>query len=72
MIEAILKKNGERGERTDAKKSKEEADSPVARYRIWNWYRTVARTRLQPDAAIVLIMTRWHKDDLAGRILKRQ
>jgi len=54
----------------DPVKNKEEADSVVSRDRAWNWYRTVARTRLQPDAAIVLIMTRWHKDDLAGRILK--
>lgn len=53
----------------DPVKNKEEAESVTYREKTWDWYRTVARTRLQPNAAIVLIMTRWHKDDLAGRLL---
>lgn len=54
----------------DPVKNIEEAESKNQRDRVWDWYRTVARTRLQPDAAIILIMSRWHKDDLAGRLLE--
>ena len=56
----------------DPVKNSEEAESQVYRDKIWNWYTTTARTRLQPDGAIVLIMTRWHQDDLAGRLLQAQ
>ena len=55
----------------DPFKNREEAESPVIREKVWSWYRTVARTRLQPDAAVILIMTRWHCDDLAGKLLKQ-
>jgi len=54
----------------DPVKNIEEAESKNQRDRVWDWYRTVARTRLQPDASIVLIMSRWHQDDLAGRLLE--
>ncbi len=37
-----------------------------------DWYTSVARTRLQPGGAIVLVSTRWHQDDLAGRLLAQQ
>jgi phage terminase large subunit-like protein len=53
----------------DPVKNREEADSEVIREKTWDWYRSTARTRLAPGGAIVLIMTRWHDDDLAGRIL---
>ena len=53
----------------DPIKSHAEADSPVLRERIWNWYRSDLMTRLKPKGRIVLIMTRWHEDDLAGRLL---
>jgi predicted phage terminase large subunit-like protein len=53
----------------DPVKSREEADSPTYRDRVWNWYTDDLYTRLEPNAAIILIMTRWHEDDLAGRIL---
>ena len=46
-----------------------EADSEVMRDRIWDWFSTVAYTRLGPGAPIVIIQTRWHEDDLSGRIL---
>jgi predicted phage terminase large subunit-like protein len=36
---------------------------------VWDWYRDDLYTRQEPGAAIILIMTRWHMDDLAGRIL---
>ena len=38
----------------------------------WAWFTGDLRTRLKPDAAIVVIMTRWHADDLGGRLLDRQ
>ncbi len=53
----------------DPVKSFEDANSTVYRQRAWDWYRSTARTRLQPGGGLVLIMTRWHEDDLAGRIL---
>lgn len=53
----------------DPLKNREEADSIVIRNAIWNWYTSTAYTRLEKDGAIILVMTRWHKDDLAGRIL---
>ena len=53
----------------DPVKSQAEADSPVLRERLWNWYRSDLTTRLKPNGRIVLIMTRWHEDDLAGRLL---
>jgi predicted phage terminase large subunit-like protein len=53
----------------DPVKSDAEADSPVLRERVWNWYRFELTTRLKPKGRIVLIMTRWHEDDLAGRLL---
>lgn len=47
-----------------------EAYSQTYRERVWDWYVNVLRTRLHNDSRIVLIMTRWHQDDLAGRILE--
>jgi predicted phage terminase large subunit-like protein len=41
----------------------------VLRERLWSWYRFDLTTRLKPRGRIVLIMTRWHEDDLAGRLL---
>jgi predicted phage terminase large subunit-like protein len=53
----------------DPIKGVEEARSEVNRRSTHEWYLSVARTRLQPGGAIVLISTRWHEDDLAGRLL---
>lgn len=53
----------------DPVKSREEAESPAYRDRVWDWYTNDLYTRLEPGAAIILIMTRWHQDDLAGRLL---
>lgn len=53
----------------DPIKNREEALSSVYRERHWEWWRSTARTRLQPGGAVVLVMTRWHEDDLAGRLL---
>lgn len=53
----------------DPVKSREDADSETIRDKQWAWWRDDATTRLKPGAAVVLIMTRWHEDDLAGRMI---
>jgi hypothetical protein len=53
----------------DPVKSREEAESQAYRDRCWDWFREDLFTRQEPGCAIVLIQTRWHPDDLAGRIL---
>jgi predicted phage terminase large subunit-like protein len=50
----------------------EQAQSPTYRNRVWEWYRTTFRTRIWEGGVIILVMTRWHEDDLAGRLLKDQ
>ncbi len=55
----------------DPLKDREEADSEVKRERVWNWYTSTAYTRLAPGGRIVVIQTRWHEDDLSGRLLER-
>lgn len=49
----------------------EQAQSQTHRDRVWDWYRGTFRTRIWEGGAIVLIMTRWHEDDLAGRLLEQ-
>lgn len=56
----------------DPFKNREEADSEVIREKIWNWYISTAYTRLEKDGSIVIIATRWHLDDLIGRLLKAE
>ena len=53
----------------DPVKSWAEADSAAAREALWDWYRADLATRLAPGGRIALVMTRWHEDDLAGRLL---
>ena len=53
----------------DPVKNREEANSKTYREKCWDWYTDDLYTRLEPGGKIVLIMTRWHEDDLAGRIL---
>ena len=47
----------------------EAADSEAQREATWDWYRGDLYTRLKPGGRIVLIMTRWNPDDIAGRLL---
>jgi predicted phage terminase large subunit-like protein len=54
----------------DPLKDSEEANSPTIRRAVQQWFSTVAFTRLMPDAAIVLIATRWHEDDVVGWLLR--
>jgi predicted phage terminase large subunit-like protein len=53
----------------DPVKGRAEADSETFRETAWSWYTEVARTRLMPGGRIVVCQTRWHEDDLAGRLL---
>ena len=53
----------------DPVKDRSQADSPTYRQNVWDWWTDVASTRLAPGAPVVLILTRWHHDDLAGRLL---
>lgn len=55
----------------DPFKDREEADSERRRDLVWDWYRSTLYTRLMPGGAIILIQTRWHEDDLAGRLLEQ-
>ncbi len=56
----------------DPFKDREEADSERRRDLVWDWYRSTLYTRLMPGGAVVLIQTRWHEDDLAGRLLAQE
>lgn len=54
----------------DPIKDRAEADSPTIRNRVWDWYTSTLYTRLAPGGGIIVIQTRWHMDDLAGRLLE--
>lgn len=56
----------------DTTKDAEEADSENQRKKVWDWYGSTAYTRLAPGGGVLVIMTRWHDDDLAGRALTQQ
>lgn len=53
----------------DPIKDQKEADSPTFRQNVWDWFTSTLLTRLEKDACILITLTRWHEDDLAGRIL---
>ena len=53
----------------DPIKNRQEANSPTLRQHLWDWWRSTARTRLEPGGSIIVITTRWHEDDLVGRLL---
>lgn len=54
----------------DPVKNREEADSATYREKVYNWYTSTLYTRLEKDGCILLTLTRWHEDDLAGKLLK--
>jgi predicted phage terminase large subunit-like protein len=56
----------------DPVKDREEAESETYRDKVWEWWTDVLWTRREPGAAVIVIMTRWHEDDLAGRILQSE
>jgi predicted phage terminase large subunit-like protein len=54
----------------DPVKSRAEAESETYRNKVWDWFNDDLYTRLEPNGSIILIQTRWHEDDLAGRLIK--
>jgi predicted phage terminase large subunit-like protein len=53
----------------DPVKNAQEANSKTYRDNTFEWFKSTAYTRLEPQGAIILIQTRWHEDDLAGRLI---
>jgi predicted phage terminase large subunit-like protein len=56
----------------DPVRSQYEADSALHRDRVWDWFRSDLVPRMKPKGRIVLVMTRWHEDDLCGRLLAQE
>lgn len=54
----------------DPFKNRKDADSFTKRETVWNEWTATFQTRLSPNGAVIVIMTRWHEDDLVGRLLK--
>lgn len=54
----------------DVYKDFNEANSALVREQAWKWYTTVVKTRLHNDSQEIIVFTRWHEDDLIGRIEK--
>jgi predicted phage terminase large subunit-like protein len=63
---------GRRGSLGIPVRGREDADSERGRETVWQWYVNDFLPRLKPGAAQILIMTRWHMDDLGGRLLERE
>lgn len=53
----------------DYVKNRAEAESQIYRERTWEWFTSTALTRMHPGSSIVVVATRWHPDDLAGRLI---
>ncbi len=66
---AVTGRRADLGIIDDPLKGRKAADSITVRENLWEWYRADFHNRLKPGGAIILIQTRWHEDDLAGRIL---
>ncbi len=55
----------------DPLKNRDDAESEGTRQSIWDWYTSTAYTRLAPGGGVIVMMTRWHDDDLGGRLLQQ-
>lgn len=55
----------------DPVKDRQQAESETYRDMVWEWWGSTAYTRLERGSAAIVIMTRWHVDDLAGRLLRQ-
>jgi len=53
----------------DPFKNAEEADSKTVREKVWEWWGSTFYTRAEDDAQILVTQTRWHEDDLSGRLV---
>ena len=56
----------------DIYKDAKDAWSSIVRDNVWDWYTSVAETRLHNDSQVLIVFTRWHEDDLAGRLLTEE
>ncbi|MBR4116272.1 MAG: terminase family protein, partial [Bacteroidales bacterium] len=56
----------------DLYKDSQEANSPIIRQAAWDWYTKVARTRLHNDSQQLIVFTRWHPDDIIGKIIESE
>lgn len=54
----------------DPFKDRESANSPTIRGKVWDWFTSTAYTRLAPGGGAIIMCTRWHEDDLVGRLLR--
>jgi len=55
----------------DPIKSMGDAESAKHRQYLWDWYTAELTTRLKPDARVIIVMTRWHEQDLGGQLIAR-
>ena len=69
---AISGRRADLGIIDDPVRGREDADSERARETAWQWYVNDFLPRLKPGASQILIMTRWHENDLGGRLLERE
>lgn len=53
----------------DPHKGAKEASSELQREEVWQWWLSTASARLAPGAPVIMILTRWHEDDLAGKFI---
>lgn len=56
----------------DLYKDAMEAHSPLVRQNTWEWYCSVVRTRMHNDSRELIVSTRWHREDLIGRLLQTE
>lgn len=56
----------------DLYKDSSEANSPIIRAGAWDWYTKVARTRLHNDSQQLIVFTRWHPEDIIGKIIENE
>jgi predicted phage terminase large subunit-like protein len=56
----------------DPVKSRSEAESETYRDKVWDWYTDDIYTRLEPGGKLIIVQTRWHEDDLAGRAIQSE
>jgi len=56
----------------DLYKDSMEGNSPIIRDSVWEWYVSAVKTRLRNDSQELIVFTRWHEDDLIGRIEEKE
>lgn len=56
----------------DLIKDDEEANNDALREAAWDWFQSVAMTRLEPGGVAIIVQTRWHHDDIVGRLEQKQ